>query len=1674
MKKTRKNSHRFTLAIIAVITVSFAILSNCDNGVSLNNIVTNDGGTPASKPDDDVSDIPEIYAVTIPGINGVTAPVFGAIPVSTIIENEQLSGTVTWSPDVSGTFAANTVYTATIILTAKPGYTFEGVQISSDYFTVAGATSVNSAAYSGVVVVTAIFPATGSLAIDPIEAQIYTGSEITPKVTVKEGAMMLTLNADYTVSYNDNINVGTATVTVIGVGNYAGDSGSTSFAINPKVITFDIDPISEQTYTGSEITPVITIKDDLKTLTLDTDYSVSYSNNINVDDNALVTVIGIGNYEGSAGSAIFKINPKVIDFDIDSIAAQIYTGNPITPTVTVKDGSTTLSKDIDYTVAYSNNINTGTNTATVTVSGIGNYAGSSGSKLFSISSKSTTFDIDPIAAQTYNGSPITPAVTVKDGGKTLTLGADYTVLYSDNTNAGTNAMVTVTGIGNHEGIKTIYFTINPKVINFTIDSIAAQTYTGSAFTPTVTVKDSSTILTLNTHYTVSYSNNTNTGTATVNISGAGNYAGSTGSATFTINPKVITFDIDSIAAQTYNGSPITPAVTVKDGDKTLTLGTDYTVSYSGNINTGTNTAKVTVTGAGNYAGSTGSATFTINPKTVTFDIDSIAAQTYTGNPITPAVTVKDGDKTLALGTDYTVSYSNNTNVGTYATVNVTGIGNYAGNSGNKNFTINKATPTISAWPTAAAITYGAALSTSTLSGGTSSTTGTFAWASGTTVPPIGTNSYGVIFTPNDTGNYNTVTGDVSITVNAPYEYIIMGSGTSFTATRGGAIVGTANQTISTVIGYIKTDANRNAVKIQFGDGTNTLDIGTAYALFNNNTTGGTWGAITLTGKITSNVSSATDGTVIVAAISVSSMADITNTSENNTANTVYNSSGTFNISGGTISATTGRAVYNYTSSTLNISGGTISATTGRAVYNYSSSTVNISGGTISATTGTAVYNDSGTVNISGGTVSTTTGITVYDNYNSKGINISGSGKVTSANVNATEGTIYLVSNPNPLATSVRLEISGGTVSNTALSGGRAVYNNYAGQINILGGTVQAAGIGGYAIMNTNENSNLYLSMLYSYYGLTITGLIRPSAAGKLSVGSYFGNGPYVLDYASYNNGDVAVVRGASYLSSFMLYNQPNLQLKVYGDDLVISVVSNSSDYVISGSGSSFTATKSGATIGTGAIQTVIDSIRTHANGTAATIQFYNGSNALNIGTASAQFNGSWGAVTLKGRITSNVSSTSSGTVYIGDTVSVTSTAEIANTNETNTTSALYFNSTGTLTISGGSVSSTNGGAVRNASYGIVNISGGTVLTAGVGTGAVRNTSSGTVNISGGMVLENGNGQQDPSYAVHNSGDGKVNISGGTVSATYGTAVANASTTGAIGQVNISGGTVSSGNARAVVCSSGKIIVSGTALVTSANDVASPASYSYPGTIYVPGGELEIKGGTVENTANYQTARTVYFSSSSGTVTISGGTVRAQSGIAVYNASPASGKIIVSGTALVTSPNAQGTIYLASAQDNNTVQLEVTGGNIRNTGSSLYGNAYNNAIYNDGNGSITIEGGVVQSKTGRAVIGIGNDASSRTLNFLGGLLFSYYYSASIPAEGVTVKSNAAYTSLYGVYYYHGTSSTYTAGTTTDIDARHAIYGIYVTGVWAKNGSRSGINFSYNGSTVFVEVEDVTVN
>jgi hypothetical protein len=141
----------------------------------------------------------------------------------------------------------------------------------------------------------------------------------------------------------------------------------------------------------------------------------------------------------------------------------------------------------------------------------------------------------------------------------------------------------------------------------------------------------------------------------------------------------------STSTYAYDGKAKTPSVTVKVGERTLKKDTDYTVSYSNNTKVGT--AMVTITGKGNYTGSV-SKTYSIKNNFKKATVSGISNKSYTGKNITQSITVKYNGKTLKNGTDYTVSYSSNKNIGT-ATVKIAGKGSYTGTV-TKTFKINPA------------------------------------------------------------------------------------------------------------------------------------------------------------------------------------------------------------------------------------------------------------------------------------------------------------------------------------------------------------------------------------------------------------------------------------------------------------------------------------------------------------------------------------------------------------------------------------------------------------------------------------------------------------------------------------------------------------------------------------------------------------------------------------------------------------------------------------------------------------------------------------------------------------------------------------------------------------------------------------------------------------------------
>ena len=134
----------------------------------------------------------------------------------------------------------------------------------------------------------------------------YDGKAKKPGVTVKLNGKTLKNGTDYTVSYSNNIKVGTAKVTITGKGNYTG-SVSKTYSIKNNFKKATVSGISTKAFTGKNITQSITVKYNGKALKNGTDYTVSYSNNKKIGT-ATVKIAGKGSYTGTI-TKTFKINP---------------------------------------------------------------------------------------------------------------------------------------------------------------------------------------------------------------------------------------------------------------------------------------------------------------------------------------------------------------------------------------------------------------------------------------------------------------------------------------------------------------------------------------------------------------------------------------------------------------------------------------------------------------------------------------------------------------------------------------------------------------------------------------------------------------------------------------------------------------------------------------------------------------------------------------------------------------------------------------------------------------------------------------------------------------------------------------------------------------------------------------------------------------------------------------------------------------------------------------------------------------------------------------------------------------------------------------------------------------------------------------------------------------------
>lgn len=311
----------------------------------------------------------------------------------------------------------------------------------------------------------------------------YTGSAITPKLTVTYNGTNQSsgANYDYTVTYSNNINAGRAVCTLTGGRNLKG-TRIVYFTIKPADIASMTITLSStsSTYTGSAIQPTVTVKNSADATVASTNYVVSYSNNTNVGV-ASVVITGTGNYTGTV-TKTFNITALALTSTNSTITlgttSYTYDGTAKKPTVSSVKYSTLTVPTSSYSIAYTDNVNAGTATVTLTFSG--NYSGTV-EKTFTInpadlSGVTITFGLSEYP---YMGSAQTPVPMVTLNSKNLAQTVDFIVTYADNKNAGTGK-ITITGTGNYTGTATGNFTISKRTVFISGISVANKEYDGTA------------------------------------------------------------------------------------------------------------------------------------------------------------------------------------------------------------------------------------------------------------------------------------------------------------------------------------------------------------------------------------------------------------------------------------------------------------------------------------------------------------------------------------------------------------------------------------------------------------------------------------------------------------------------------------------------------------------------------------------------------------------------------------------------------------------------------------------------------------------------------------------------------------------------------------------------------------------------------------------------------------------------------------------------------------------------------------------------------------------------------------------------------------------------------------------------------------------------------------------
>lgn len=420
-----------------------------------------------------------------------------------------------------------------------------------------------------------------------------------------------------------------------------------------------------------------------------------------------------------------------------------------------------IASTVALNVSPGTSVNAGTTvqlTATISPGAIGNYVPSG-----TVTFKDGTTVIGTAAVGSGLAAMTINSLTVGSHTIVATYGGDTNFLSSNSK----SIVLTVNGGGAVQPVIT-WPTPSPIVYGTALGSAQLNASSGGVdgtfmYTPAAGAILAAGAQTLSTTFTPTDTNAYTTATATVSLT--------VQKATPTVSTWPVASSINY--GQTLASSSLTGGNASVPGTFAFT---NQTVAPP--VGNSTQAVTFTPTDTGNYTVVTGSASVTVNPATqvITVSVAAPVSATYS-DQFTVAASASSG---------LVVTYSSEggcTNAGSTFTMtsgmnaclvkfDQAGDGNYGPAAQIvETVTAVKATPTVTAWPTATSISYGQSLAASTLSGGSASLPGTFAFANPALVPAVGTAVQSVVFKPTDTTNYNDVAGSVSVTVNATAQTI---------------------------------------------------------------------------------------------------------------------------------------------------------------------------------------------------------------------------------------------------------------------------------------------------------------------------------------------------------------------------------------------------------------------------------------------------------------------------------------------------------------------------------------------------------------------------------------------------------------------------------------------------------------------------------------------------------------------------------------------------------------------------------------------------------------------------------------------------------------------------------------------------------------------------------------